>query len=233
MRTTEQVKLSVEHADVAVMCLGLDATIEGEQGDARNEYASGDKLGLNLPGLQEELLETVAAMGKPVVVLLMAGSFGVKTIVQIYRDIIRVPMDFQMIVITGKNQRLYQTLKTTVMLSPKKTKLILFTQKVEQYMQASDLIITKPGGLTVTEALASNLPLLVFDSIPGQEEDNADFLELHGMARRLHKNESCTDALKELLEDKMQLASMEQACKNFDKSDGCAKIVSLMKDMIK
>ncbi len=42
-------------------------------------------------------------------------------------------------------------------------------------MQASDLIITKPGGLTVTEALASNLPLLVFNSIPGQEEDNADF----------------------------------------------------------
>ena len=68
VRTTEQVKLSVEHADVAVMCLGLDATIEGEQGDARNEYASGDKLGLNLPGLQEELLETVAAMGKPEVV---------------------------------------------------------------------------------------------------------------------------------------------------------------------
>ena len=172
------------------------------------------------------------APDKPTI-LLMAGSFGVKTIVQIYRDIIRVPMDFQMIVITGKNQRLYQTLKTTVMLSPKKTKLILFTQKVEQYMQASDLIITKPGGLTVTEALASNLPLLVFDSIPGQDEDNADFLELHGMARRLHKNESCTDALKELLADKMQLASMEQACKNFDQSDGCAKIVSLMKDMIK
>ena len=39
VRTTEQVKLSVEHADVAVMCLGLDATIEGEQGDAGNEYA--------------------------------------------------------------------------------------------------------------------------------------------------------------------------------------------------
>ena len=70
----QEAVIAVEHADVAVMCLGLDATIEGEQGDAGNEYASGDKLGLNLPGLQEELLETVAAMGKPVVVLLMAGS---------------------------------------------------------------------------------------------------------------------------------------------------------------
>ena len=100
-------------------------------------------------------------------------------------------------------------------------------------MQASDLIITKPGGLTVTEALASNLPLLVFDSIPRQEEDNADFLNCTEWQEDFTKNESCTDALKELLADKMQLASMEQACKNFDQSDGCAKIVSLMKDMIK
>ena len=44
------------------------------EGDAGNEYASGDKIGLNLPGLQQELLETVAATGKPVIVLLLAGS---------------------------------------------------------------------------------------------------------------------------------------------------------------
>ena len=66
--------IAAEQADVVVMCLGLDATIEGEEGDAGNEYASGDKLGLNLPGLQEELLETVAAVGKPVVLVLSAGS---------------------------------------------------------------------------------------------------------------------------------------------------------------
>lgn len=70
----EEAVIAAEQADVVIMCLGLDATIEGEEGDAGNEYASGDKLGLNLPGLQEELLETVAAVGKPVVVLLLAGS---------------------------------------------------------------------------------------------------------------------------------------------------------------
>ncbi len=63
-----------EQSDVVVMCLGLDATIEGEEGDAGNEYASGDKLGLMLPGLQEELLEAVAAVGKPVILVLSAGS---------------------------------------------------------------------------------------------------------------------------------------------------------------
>lgn len=166
-------------------------------------------------------------------VLLMAGSFGVKNIMQIYREIVRIPLDFQMIVITGKNQRLYQLLKTTAMLSPKQTKLILFTQKVEQYMQASDLLITKPGGLTVTEALASNLPMLVFDSIPGQEEDNADFLERHGMAKRVRRKESCANALKEILEDERQLASMVQACRDFDRSDGCEKIVALMEQLLK
>lgn len=66
--------IAAENSDVVVMCLGLDATIEGEEGDAGNEYASGDKLSLKLPGLQQELLEKVAATGKPVILLVLAGS---------------------------------------------------------------------------------------------------------------------------------------------------------------
>jgi beta-glucosidase len=63
-----------EHSDLVVMCLGLDATIEGEEGDAGNEFGSGDKKGLKLPGLQQELLEKITAIGKPVVLLILAGS---------------------------------------------------------------------------------------------------------------------------------------------------------------
>ncbi|SES83036.1 glycoside hydrolase family 3 C-terminal domain-containing protein [[Clostridium] polysaccharolyticum] len=66
--------LAAEQSDVVVMCLGLDAFLEGEEGDAGNEYASGDKKDLRLPGLQQELLEKVTAVGKPVVLLLLAGS---------------------------------------------------------------------------------------------------------------------------------------------------------------
>ncbi len=66
--------IAAEQADLVVMCLGLDATLEGEEGDAGNEYASGDKLGLRLPGLQQELLERVASTGKKMVLLLSAGS---------------------------------------------------------------------------------------------------------------------------------------------------------------
>lgn len=63
-----------EHSDVVVMCLGLDSSIEGEQGDAGNSDGAGDKLSLNLPGKQQELLEKVIATGKPVIVILGSGS---------------------------------------------------------------------------------------------------------------------------------------------------------------
>lgn len=66
--------IAAEQSDIVVMCLGLDATIEGEEGDAGNEYASGDKLGLRLPGFQQELLEKIVETGKKVVLLLSAGS---------------------------------------------------------------------------------------------------------------------------------------------------------------
>ncbi len=70
---TEAVLLA-KRADVSVLVLGLNAQIEGEQGDAGNSEAAGDKLDLKLSGLQQELLEAVVGVGKPVVVVLVAGS---------------------------------------------------------------------------------------------------------------------------------------------------------------
>lgn len=64
----------VKYSDVVILCLGLDATIEGEEGDASNEYAAGDKKTLKLPKTQQSLLEAVALAGKPVVLCMAAGS---------------------------------------------------------------------------------------------------------------------------------------------------------------
>ena len=66
--------LIAKRADVSVLVLGLNAQIEGEQGDAGNSEAAGDKLDLELSGLQQQLLEAVVSVGKPVVVVLVAGS---------------------------------------------------------------------------------------------------------------------------------------------------------------
>ena len=63
-----------ERSDVAILCLGLDSTIEGEQGDAGNSDAAGDKIDLNLPGNQQQLLEKIIGTGTPVILLVGAGS---------------------------------------------------------------------------------------------------------------------------------------------------------------
>lgn len=65
---------AAERSDAVVMCLGLDANIEGEEGDVSNVFAGGDKTNLKLPGLQQELLEAVHKTGKPIILVLLAGS---------------------------------------------------------------------------------------------------------------------------------------------------------------
>jgi beta-glucosidase len=69
-----EVKAICEKSDVIIACMGLDSGLEGEEGDQGNQYASGDKPNLNLPGLQEDLLKTISSCGKPVVLVVLSGS---------------------------------------------------------------------------------------------------------------------------------------------------------------
>jgi beta-glucosidase len=72
-RISEAVSIA-ERSDIVVLCLGLDSTIEGEQGDTGNSYGAGDKENLKLPGEQKDLLEKVLETNKPVIVVLGSGS---------------------------------------------------------------------------------------------------------------------------------------------------------------
>lgn len=69
-----EAKIVAQHSDVVVLCVGLDETLEGEEGDSNNSYASGDKISLKLPDSQLKLMEAVAQTGKPVILCLCAGS---------------------------------------------------------------------------------------------------------------------------------------------------------------
>ena len=165
-------------------------------------------------------------------ILMMAGSFGVANVFDIYANIIDIDLDFQIILVTGKNKKLYNQFKEVVGNSPKNTKLIYFTNEINKFMQASDIIITKPGGLTVTEALACNIPMAIFDAIPGQEEENAEFLIKHNMAVRISDGNSCREAIVRLLEDNGKLENMKEACKSFDKNDSSKNIFLLLNELI-
>ena len=69
-----EAKIVADNSDVVVLCVGLDETLEGEEGDTCNSYASGDKIDLQLPQVQRDLMEAIKETGKPVVLCLMAGS---------------------------------------------------------------------------------------------------------------------------------------------------------------
>ena len=181
---------------------------------------------------KEALLRALSLDPALPTVLMMAGSFGVSHIMQIYREITQLPERFQMIVITGRNQKLYEAFQLETPRSPKQTLLVYFTDEVEKYMHASDLIITKPGGLTVSEALACNIPLAVFDAIPGQEEDNANFLLQHEMAVKLAKGGNCGPVIERLLADHEELRKMRESCEQFDKSDSSKNIFSLINSLL-
>lgn len=173
------------------------------------------------------VLEDLGLDGNLPTILMMAGSFGVNNVFDVYKNIVDIDLEFQIILVTGRNQKLYNHFEDVIGNSPKKTKLIYFTNEINKFMQASDIIITKPGGLTVTEALACNIPMAVFDAIPGQEEENAEFLLKHNMAVRIKDGDSCRKAIVELLNDENKLENMKEACKSFGKSD-CTKNIFLL-----
>ena len=183
-------------------------------------------------------------------VLIMAGSFGVSNILRIYNNIIKVNLDFQIIVITGKNERLYEAFNklilrnsrqkplrdVSVKLKPKPskpTKVLFFTNEVHKYLQISDLIITKPGGLTVSEALACNLPMAIFDAIPGPETENAEFLIDNNMAVKIQKGSACSETIYDLLSNQERLEEMRRSCSAFDKSSSGPKIVNEIQKLVK
>lgn len=119
--------------------------------------------------------------------------------------------DIQVIAIAGKNEKMKQEFEKVVKEKNKEKtiKVLPFTDKVPELMSISDLVITKPGGLTTSESLASHLPLIVINPIPGQEEENAEFLENAGCAIWLKKNDDPKDVLSSVLNNEDKLKEMK------------------------
>lgn len=161
-------------------------------------------------------------------VLLMAGSFGVTSVLEFYKSLAEKGKNLQFIVITGRNIKLFGHLEKMIdeMGMQDNTKLLYFVKNVQDYMHISDLIVTKPGGLTVTESLACGLPMAIYSAFPGQERDNADFLVKQNAAVLLDKKNGA-DQIIELLNSPETLAEMKKKCSELSISDSAEKIFNL------
>ena len=119
----------------------------------------------------------------------MGGSFGAGNIKDTLKELLEIDRDFQIIVITGRNETLKEKLgksleKYTI---DKNISILGFTQDMNDILSAVDIIVSKPGGLTTTECLLKELPMIIPYYIPGQEEENMDFLSNCGAALRTSK----------------------------------------------
>ena len=92
----------------------------------------------------------------------------------------------------------------------------------------SDLVITKPGGLTTTESLASGLPIIVINPIPGQEEENAVFLEEQKVAIWIKKDDDVKQVLNKLFADPYDLKNMKIRARLLAKKNSTADICRIL-----
>lgn len=141
-------------------------------------------------------------------VLLMSGSMGYGNLAKQLEQIDRVENDFQVLAVCGNNAHAKE--KIEAMKTKKKVFCYGFVGNVEVMMSAADCIITKPGGLTSSEALAKNLPIVMMNPIPGQEERNVEFMLNNGLAVHVTKTYPLDEALYQLFMYPEKLENMRR-----------------------
>ena len=159
-------------------------------------------------------------------VLIMGGSMGHGDVLTTIGRLDKLPLDFQMVVVCGSNEKLKN--KLDALLTVKRLTVLGFSTIVDQLMSASDMIVTKPGGLTVSEAIAKCLPMVLIDPIPGQEDRNMDFLTNHGMAMRTNKHLPVDVAVWQLLSSEKRLHLMRSAQEAFGKPNATDDLQELI-----
>lgn len=158
-------------------------------------------------------------------ILLMAGAYGV---MQGNREICEALLaggDYQILAVCGRNQELYQGLASDFGDHPD-IHLFGFVDEVAEFMLASDCMITKPGGITLSEALACRLPLFLYRPVPGQELNNARYLEKKGIARIAADPVSLRAEIDALLQDGGQLSTVMANMENLRKPMAAEVIVN-------
>lgn len=169
---------------------------------------------------------------KKTILFFGGGEFGLgknKT-VEIFESLVKNFENIQVIAIAGKNEKMKANFENVVKENHKENtiKILEYTNKVPELMAISDLVISKPGGLTTSESLASNLPMIIINPIPGQEEENAEFLESKGSGIWIKKTDSPDEIFKDLFSNPEKLESMKNNTKILAKKHSTENICKIL-----
>jgi processive 1,2-diacylglycerol beta-glucosyltransferase len=162
-------------------------------------------------------------------ICIMGGSMGYGNVIPVIKKINKLEEDLQIVCICGNNKRMKN--RVDALKLGKDIHNYGFVDFVDKVMDASDCIITKPGGLTVSESLAKEIPMILFNPIPGQEDRNMEFLINNGIAMRLSNTYTADEAIFQLINSEFRQKHMMEGLKYFSRpnasDDLCDLIVGL------
>jgi len=161
--------------------------------------------------------------------LLMGGSMGYGNITETVEQLYRVDRDFQLIAVCGSNEKAKSELDA---MEHRKPSLVIgWSNEVDRLMDAADAIITKPGGLTTSEALAKRLPMIIINPIPGQEDRNTEFLLNQGAAMAVSETFPLDEAIWQLLSSPRRIALMREAIEQIRRPNATENICSFIREL--
>ena len=164
-------------------------------------------------------------------ILVMGGGQGLGPIKAIVKSLDNIDHDFQVMVITGVNKKLYKQLLTFSKRLKKKIHLFEFVNNVNELMAISDIIVSKPGGITTAEALSLGLPMAIIKPIPGQEANNAEYLLKEKAAVKIDSPESAGKIVGDLLADSRKLKLLSDNARRISKPSASMDIAGLLLDL--
>lgn len=169
------------------------------------------------------------------VILISAGGFGMGRVEEVLISMLPLRRPTQVVTICGHNEelkaRVDQLASSIPQDSPVSIKVEGFVTQMDEYMAAADFVVGKPGGLTMSEALACDLVFVVVSPIPGQEERNADHLLEEGAAIRCNNLPVLAYKIGRLLDNKPRLANMHENIRRLARPQAAATIVAKLREL--
>jgi processive 1,2-diacylglycerol beta-glucosyltransferase len=166
------------------------------------------------------------------VVLQLAGGFGVGPIEKLFRSLLDVEVPLHIVTVAGRNKELKERLHGVPCPERHQVQVIGFTKQIDELMAVADLVVSKPGGLTTSEALASGAAMVIVNPIPGQESRNSDFLLENGAAIKVNSAATLAHKVTSLLSDPARLQRLRDNARRVGRPRAAFEIVERSLELI-
>ncbi len=176
------------------------------------------------PKLRLECLRKHGLAGDRPIILQMAGGFGVGPVEKLLGGILNVEMPLEVVVIAGRNEKLKAQLDALEKPDRHRVKILGFTTAMDELMAVADVVVSKPGGLTTSEVLASGAVLAIVNPIPGQESRNSDYLLENGAAIKINNIATLPYKLTELLKNPQRLSALKTNAKRLGRPQAAFEV---------